>query len=268
MVDPGAKNLNFTPEFWSAGFPLSGNEPTYVLQALPNKHMTGEVAFPGRQPVPLAFWTPEPGGEVVVPVELVRAEELATLVIELENPQAEIPETFSVMLWRAGQDDDPPDTRPVEVAEGQLRVEGILPGKYRVRVCACEDTNHPGIFFENEFDLELHPGLVVTRSIMIRQGAGLRVTLRGEDGALLTGQYEFYDHLGSPVYLVLEVRGENGAIWQSNRNIYPHGTHETSDPLPPGRYRLSLLSQGYEERSVTLELRAGEYEDVDVTLSK
>ncbi len=187
-------------------------------------------------------------------------------MIELENPQAELPETFTVRSWRAGQDDGPPVTRQVEVAEGQLRVEGILPGKYRVRVHAGEDS-YPVGFFENEIDLELHSGLV-TRSIMMPQGAGLRVTLRGEDGALLTGQYEFYDHLGSPVYLVLEVRGENGAIWQSDRNIYPHGTHETSDPLHPGRYRLVLLAPGYAKRSVMVELRAGEYEDVDVTLSK
>ncbi len=34
------------------------------------------------------------------------------------------------------------------------------------------------------------------------------------------------------------------------------------------RYRLVLLSQGYAKRSVMVELREGEYEDVDVTLSK
>ncbi len=226
--------------------------------------MTGEVAFPGRQPVPLDFWTPEPGGEVVVPIRLVRGEEAATLVIELENPQAEIPETFSVMLWRAGQDDYPPDMRPVKVAEGQLRVEGLFPGKYRVRVRAGGDRSYSaGLFLENEFDLELHPGLVVTQSIMMWQGAGLRVTLRDEDGALLRGQYEFFDHLGKGAYLVLDVRG-----WMSSSRIYPHGTHESRNELHPGRYRLVLRSKGYAERSVMLELRAGAYEDVNVTLSK
>ncbi len=34
------------------------------------------------------------------------------------------------------------------------------------------------------------------------------------------------------------------------------------------RYRLVLRPKGYAERSVTAELRAEEYEDVDVTLSK
>ncbi len=146
---------------------------------------------------------------------------------------------------------------------------GILPGKYRVRVRAGGDRSYSaGLFLEDEFDLELHPGLVVARSIMMRQGAGLRITLRDEDGALLSGQYEFLDHMGSSVSLMLEVRGENGAIWHSIRKIYAHGTHESRTELHPGRYRLVLRSKGYAERSVMLELRAGEYEDVDVTLSK
>ncbi len=145
---------------------------------------------------------------------------------------------------------------------------GILPGKYRVRVRAGGDRSYSaGLFFKNEFDLELHPGLV-TRAIKLRQGAGLRVTLRDEDGALLSGQYEFLDHMGSSVSLMLEVRGENGAIWHSIRKIYAHGTHESRNELHPGRYRLVLRSKGYAERSVMLELRAGEYEDVDVTLSQ
>jgi hypothetical protein len=230
--------------------------------------MTGEVAFPGRQPVQLEFSTSEPGGEVVVPIVLVRGEEAATLVIELENPQAEIPETLFVRLWRTDQGGYP-DNRLVEFAEGQLRVEGILPGKYRVRVSAGEGRSHAaGLLLDHEFDLELHPGLVVTRSIMLPQGAGLRVTLRDEDGALLTGQYEFYDHSGSSVSLELEVRGENGVLSASSSKIFPYGTHESRNPLRPGRYRLVLLSEAYAKRSVMVELRAGEYEDVDVTLSQ
>ena len=63
----------FIPEFWSTQIPLSGNEVTFALQAPPAKHMLGEVMFPGRQPVPLDFWTPQSGGEVVIPVELVPA---------------------------------------------------------------------------------------------------------------------------------------------------------------------------------------------------
>ncbi len=268
VADPGARNLNFTPAYLTTEFPLYGDKPTYALQVPPNMQVTGEVAFPGRQPVPLEFWTPEPGGELVVPIQLVRAEELTTLVIELENPQTEIPETFSVMLWRSRLDDAPPDTHLVEVADGQLRVEGIFPGKYRVRVRAGGDRNYSaGLFHENEFDLELPPGLVVTQSIMMWQGAGLRVTLRDEDGALLSGEYEFYDHLGASKDLNLYVLEDNRR-WGSSWKIYPYGTHESSNELHPGRYRLVLLSQGYAKRSVMLELRAGEYEDVDVTLSK
>ena len=174
------------PEYWSAKYSLSGNEPTFVVQARPKLHMTGEVAFPGRQPVPLDFTTPEAGGEVVVPVELVRGEEVATLVIALENPSAELPETFTVKTIRAGHDDAPPDTREVEVVDGQMRVEGLLPGKYRVRVRPGEDRYYAsGLFFVNEFEVELRPGLVATQSIRLRKGAGLRLTVRGDDGQLV-----------------------------------------------------------------------------------
>ena len=272
VADPLANNLNFTPEYLSTQFLLSGEEPTYVLQAPPNKHMTGEVTFPGRQPVPLDFSTPEPGGEFVIPIRLVRGEEgqEATLVIELETPPAEIPETFTVLLWRGGKHGllDKPESRLVEVGSGQLRVEGLFPGKYHVRVRAGVDRSYPtGLFFEYELDLELHPGQVVTRSILLQRCAGLRVTVRDEGGALVGGEFEFFDHLGLPARLLLVV-GEGQRRRGNYHTIFPYGTHESSNPLRPGRYRLVLLSPGYAKRSVMVELRAGAYEDVDVTLSK
>ena len=46
-----------------------------------------------------------------------------------------------------------------------------------VIVCASEDSNHPGLFFRNEFDLELHPGEAATRSIAMKQGAGGEIQL-------------------------------------------------------------------------------------------
>ncbi len=261
----------FVPEYWSKQYTLRGSEPTFVLHAWPNKAMTGEVAFPGRQPVPLDFRTPESGGEVVVPVELVRAEDSASLVIEIENPRAEIPDRFTVMLWRDGHADDPPEMRPAAITEGQLRVENILSGKYRVVVCASADPNHPGMFFNEELELELPPALVVTRSVRMRKGSGLRVTVRGDDGALVTGQYEFYDDDGNGLSLVLGV-GDRwkgaGDRWVSSWKLYPHGTHESTHPIPPGRYRLVLRAPGYEERSVTVDLREGEVEPVDVTLTR
>ena len=102
---------------------------------------------------------------------------------------------------------------------------------------------------------------------MLQHCAGLRGTVRDEDGALVSGEYEFYDHLGSPVSLLLDV-GEGQRRGLSYTRIYPYGSHESGNPLHPGRYRLVLRSPGYAERSVMLELRAGEYEDVDVTLSQ
>ncbi len=208
----------------------------------------------------------------MIPIRLVRVGEgqEATLVIELETPRAEIPETFTVLLWRGGQHGllDQPESRLVEVGSGQLRVEGLFPGKYRVRVRAGEGPWYPaGLFFENELDLELPPGLVVTRSIMLREGAGLRLTVREEDGELVGGEFVFVDHLGGRANLTLEV-GEGQRRKVQYLRFYPYGTHESVNPLQPGRYRLVLLSPGYAKRSVMVELRAGEYEDVDVTLSK
>ena len=84
-----------------------------------------------------------------------------------------------------------------------------------------------------------------------------------------SGQYEFYDHLGNGVGLVLlGERWKPGSdAWATTKGFGP-GTHKSSGPHHPGRYRLVLISPGYEKRSVPVELRAGEYEDVDVTLSK
>jgi hypothetical protein len=261
------EDLNFTPEYFSTVLPLSGDEPTFVLQAPPGKHMSGEVEFPGRQPVPFELWTPDPGGEVVVPIRLARFGPLAALVIELENPQAELPEAFSVLLWRAGQDELPPDERVVENRKGQLRVAGVFPGQYRVRVRAGGDAFSRGLFHDSELDLELRAGQTVTRSILMQQGAGLRFTVRGDGGALLSGEYELHDHSGGLVDLNTYVDAD-GRRWASSWEVYPYGAHESFNELRPGRYGLVLRSQGYAERSVTVDLRAGEYEELDVTLSR
>lgn len=69
--------------------------------------------------------------------------------------------------------------------------------------------------------------------------------------------------------LVVSDRWKPGSDrWATLSKIHPYGTHKSSMPLHPGRYRLVLISPGHANQSVTVELRAGEYEDVDVTLSK
>jgi len=195
---------------------------------------------------------------------------VATLVIELEDPPAQLPETFTVQLWRTDQRDVPPDRRQVAWAEGQLRVEGLPPGAYRVGVRPGEDRYFAsGLFFEAKFEVELRPGLEVTRHIALREGAGMRVTVRGEDGEPVSGQYEFFDDAGQKVGLVLGTDltdTSDASISSWSFDAYP--IHTSLDVFEPGRYRLELRSPGYAERSVTVELRAGEYEDVDVTLSK
>jgi hypothetical protein len=56
--------------------------------------------------------------------------------------------------------------------------------------------------------------------------------------------------------------------WATLSEIQPYGTNASSSPLHTGLYRLVLISPGYANRNMTVQLRAGEYEDVDVTLSK
>lgn len=259
----------FVPEFWSTQLDLSADELTFVLQAPPEKQLLGEIMFPGRQPALLDFRTPEAGGEVVIPVKLTGAEQPAALVVELENRVTEIPETFSVLLKRVGQADTP-EFRTVVVQGGQLHMDDIVPGQYRVIVCASEDPNHAGLFYRNGFDLELHPGESVARSIRMRSGAGLRLTLRNGAGELLSGQYELYDSSGTAVRLVMVDidRWKPGSDQWATTGRFGPGTQRSSDPIQAGRYRLVVISPGYENRSVPIELREGEYEDVEVTLSE
>ncbi len=127
----------------------------------------------------------------------------------------------TILLWRAGLLDAPPDTQQVEVHESQLRLEGLLPGTYRVRVRPGVDPDYPtGLFFEYELNLELPPGRVVTRSIMLEQCAGLRLTVRDEDGALVGGAFDFLNDQGGRAHLSMVV-GEGsaggGATWSFTR---------------------------------------------------
>ncbi|MCA8974125.1 MAG: hypothetical protein KDC98_05355 [Planctomycetes bacterium] len=238
---PGNQHIHI-PEYWSTQLDLSGTDPVLVLQAPASKQILGEVTFPGRQPVQLDFRTPEPGGELVIPVRLARAPAPATLVIGLENPQPEIPARFVVMLRRAGQESDP-DTRPVEIVAGQLRVADIVPGRYRVTVCAGEDPNHSGLFFRDECELELPAGQVITRSVRMKQGAGLRLTLRDENGESLRGQYEFYDGLGNRATLCLvdKERWRPGSDQWATLSELGLGTYESSGAIEPGSYRIVLI---------------------------
>lgn len=65
--------------------------------------------------------------------------------------------------------------------------------------------------------------------------------------------------------MVVHDRGTSfGTVWQ----LLPHGIHRTTRPIPPGRYRLVLRSDGYAEQTIPLDLRAGAAEEVDVTLER
>ena len=145
------------------------------------------------------------------------------------------------------------------------------PGKYRVRVRAGVE---PVIIqldssSNTSSTSSSHPRREITQSIMLQRCAGLRLTVRDEDGALVGGEFEFLnDHLGGRANLTLDVGEGQRRMGTATRRIYPYGTHESVNPLKPGHYRLVLVSPGLAKRSVMVELRAGEYEDVDVTLSK
>ena len=256
------------PEFLTGQFPLSGDEPTYVLQAPPNKHMTGEVAFPGRLPVPLEFTTPEPGEEIVVPVRLMRAEELATLVIELETPPAEIPEVFSVLLWRAGLL-DAPRTRS---RSRSMRVSCAWRASSPRRTAfACAPVSTPIIQPDSSSSTSS-----ISSSLLAgwSRGPSCWSSARGcasrcadEGGALVGGAFDFLNDQGGRAHLSMVV-GEGQRRRGGYLEFYPYGTHESVNPLQPGRYRLDLVSPGYAKHSVTVELRTGAYADVDVTLSQ
>jgi hypothetical protein len=169
-LPPEERGSNVVFDFQTSVTPLSGNERTLVLAALPSKHMTGEVVFPGRQPVTLDFWTPESCEEVVVPIELVPAEETTTLVIKVENRHAELPETFTVKLRRA---ESSPEDREVKIADGRLRLENLLPGQYQVRVRPGANRYYQsGLYFDTKFDVELHAGLEAKRPVRILRRGG------------------------------------------------------------------------------------------------
>ncbi len=268
VADPNAKGLNFVPEIITTQFALSKDETSYAFQAPPEQELTGEVVFPGRPPSPFAFRTAKSGGEVVVPVELEPIQETATLVIALENPRDEISDTFRVRSWRDGMYEFPPDIRKVAVVDGQLKIEDLFPGTHRVELCAGKNGYEQGLFHRTTFEIELDPGQVVTRPVTMPKGAGLRVTVRGEDGKLLSGEYEFFDDKGNRKWLNLFVDVGGGRYGGSSWKIYPYANHESFSELSPGGYELLLRSSGYEEKRVMVDLRQGEYEDVEVTLSE
>ncbi len=91
---------------------------------------------------------------------------------------------------------------------------------------------------------------------------------------MLTGEHSFHQPLllvtvTKVVTLVLGTDltdASDGSISSWSFDAYP--IHTSLSVFEPGRYRLVLRSPGYAERSVTLDLRAGEYEEVEVTLSK
>jgi hypothetical protein len=99
-------------------------------------------------------------------------------------------------------------------------------------------------------------------------GAGIRLTVRDEDGVLVGGSYELLDSTGAKTELAMMVQTESGSTYGTSWQLLPYGTHESTSPLVPGNYELVLTCEGFQEQRIPLNLTAGRWEERQVTLRR
>jgi hypothetical protein len=255
-----------TPGVVPAPISILGREESIATLTPPETHLVGELAFPGRRPFKIDLVTLKAGQELTVPVPLPILAEAGRLVLKLDAPGVDLPGEFVVSMSPVDGPEAQPLNKQVEVVDGGLVLDGLVPGHYRVRVRAGPLAGFTTTLIDvSELDLELRPGEEVRRELHLKLGAGLRLTVRDEDGALISGSYSLLDSAGTKVVLEMRVQTES-TVYGTNWQLLPYGTHQSTNPLDPGKYELLLTSEGFQEQRVSVDLVAGRYEDVQVTL--
>ena len=130
--------------------------------------------------------------------------------------------------------------------------------------------------------VELEDGETATRSVVLHEGAALRLTCHDVLGSPLAAECRLADAAGKAVAFVF-VKSEaplfwearhGAAIFESGARTYGGQTLDGSTPcrtdpaLKPGRYVLTVLREGYDRAELPFDLAPGELRDCDVVLTR
>ena len=174
-----------------------------------------------------------------------------------------------------------------ELPEGTFRLRfDALSGEIRGKEPAAVDELPPHRLRHQLLDpdvvVELADGETATRSVVLHEGAALRLTCHDVLGNPLAAECRLADAAGKAVAFVF-VKSEaplywdarrGAALFESGARTYGGQTLDGSTPcrtdpaLKPGRYVLTVLREGFDRAELAFDLAPGELRDCDVVLTR
>jgi hypothetical protein len=124
-----------------------------------------------------------------------------------------------------------------------------------------------GTWLDETVDVDVPATGAVQVEVTARPGGRLRIAARDARGEFLPAQCEIRDARGAVVkHYIATRRGRSGGHSMGEGALGGDAPSDVAEALPPGRYRVTLSLDGFEEKSVDALVEAGRTCVLDVTL--
>ncbi|HTF89994.1 MAG TPA: hypothetical protein VK843_16385 [Planctomycetota bacterium] len=277
--------------------------PTHEMFLPPGKSCSVVVLGPeGYLDQTLDIVAPAAGQTTDVPVELVREERSAGLVIDLVASDGTVMTDAGFAFFLADEASSPTRTfrmllksrhvihhgfmggfpdffrdmrRGHDASQGEggvFRLTELPAGKYRVEVQP-ESTGHGGDIYWvcTPIEVELLAGAIVRRQMDVARGGRLRIQALNARGEPLGADCRLFDSTGRELPLAWHTEA-HGSTWNGQKGklnaSVPEGSNEAEYPFLPGTYELRLSMDDYVEATRPVVIEAGKMTFVSVVLEQ
>ncbi|MHC5021507.1 MAG: sigma-70 family RNA polymerase sigma factor [Planctomycetota bacterium] len=238
-----------------------------VLEFAPGESGTFSYEVKGFAPWSRRLTAPDAGESLTVRIDLQPDDGRGVVELAPAGPAAAGARSIHV----ATPDGDHPDWSGEEfdVTDGVVRIPSIKPGHWRIFL-------HPGSKGIREaywcgcwIELDVEAGATTRRAIRLTPGGRFRFRAADEAGNPLFGQAALHDATGRA--RVLHLWSRHGSAHGFAAGPAPFGRNgwtSARGAFPPGRYRLTITSEGFAPQTREFDLAAGKTTDLEFTLVK
>jgi hypothetical protein len=199
----------------------------------------------------------------------VAASKARLVVKPLAEDGSPIPQAafgFCTQQWLANQSTFVPAfTAEAESANGELVLDPVNAGNYRVRVhTGGSYYSYAGYYRELEFDVLLAPGAQETRMLTLALGGRIRASLLTGSSEIESAPVKLYDAAGNECQVLFRtVEGHKQT--EASGSLFV-GANDTFPNLAPGEYRLKIGRDPQAPLFVPVTVVAGKTSEVTVDL--
>ena len=158
------------------------------------------------------------------------------------------------------------NTAAVRVGAGTFRMTGLAAGRFTlIAKPGSGFWDDAGYHLEIRREIVLPPEGELEVRLALRTGGRLRLAARDAGGALLEADCVIRDGAGEAQVVTFSTHSEHVAMSQGD-SLGGLSPSTVAPPLPVGTYTIELSLDGYEPRTVEVEVKESETTDVDVRL--